>query len=128
MSCLHRLASLRCSCWRALTAFASVESIDASRSVGDAAGALPLLLVRTGSSCWCCWERGWSLPPFVASWRLPALAAAIITKGAFLVSAPDAAVLEAGLLLLLLVAAVVLGREAWQEARWDRMLPLRSEG
>jgi hypothetical protein len=37
-------------------------------------------------------------------------------------------VLDAGLLLLLLVVAIVLGREAWQEARWDRMLPLRSEG
>jgi hypothetical protein len=71
---------------------------------------------------------GLAIAAFVPSWRLPALAAAIITKGAFLVISPDAAVLEAGLLLLLLVAAVVLGREAWQEARWDRMLPLRSEG
>jgi hypothetical protein len=70
---------------------------------------------------------GLLIAAFVASWRLPALAAAIITKGAFLVISPDAAVLEAGLLLLLLVAAVALGREAWQEARWDRMLPLRPE-
>ena len=70
---------------------------------------------------------GLVIAAFVPSWRLPALAAAIITKGAFLVFSPDAAVLEAGLLLLLLVAAAVLGREAWQEARWDRMLPIRSE-
>jgi hypothetical protein len=70
---------------------------------------------------------GLVIAAFVTSWRLPALAAAIITKGAFLVISPDAAVLDAALCLLLLVAAVVLGREAWQEARWDRMLPLHPE-
>ena len=65
---------------------------------------------------------------FVPSWRLPAVAVAIVSKAAFLVISPGAAVLEVALLLLLLVAAVVFAREAWQEARWDRMLPLRSEG
>jgi len=70
---------------------------------------------------------GLVIAAFVASWRLPAVAAAIITKGAFLVISPNSAVLEAALLLLLLVAAIVFAREAWQEARWDRMLPLRPE-
>jgi hypothetical protein len=71
---------------------------------------------------------GLVIAAFVPSWRLPAAAAAIISKAAFLVISPSAAVLEAALLLLLLVAAAVFAREAWQEARWDRMLPLRSEG
>ncbi|NPC58067.1 hypothetical protein [Caenimonas soli] len=70
---------------------------------------------------------GLVIAAFAPSWRLPVVTAAIITKGAFLVFSPNAAVLEAGLVLLLLVAAIVFAREAWQEARWDRMLPLRSE-
>jgi hypothetical protein len=65
---------------------------------------------------------------FIPSWRLPAVAVATVSNAAFLVISPGAAVLEAGLFLLLLVAAGVFGREAWQEARWNRMLPLRSEG
>jgi hypothetical protein len=65
---------------------------------------------------------------FVPSWRLPAVAVAIASKAAFLVITPGASALETALLLLLLVAAVVFAREAWQEARWDRMLPIRSEG
>jgi hypothetical protein len=70
---------------------------------------------------------GLFIAAFVPSWRLPAVAVAIMSKAAFLVIFPGTAALEAALLLLLLVAAVVFAREAWQEARWDRMLPLRSE-
>ena len=71
--------------------------------------------------------RGVVIAAFTPSWRLPVVTAAIITKGALLVFSPSAVVLEAGLVLLLLIAAVVFAREAWQEARWDRMLPVRSE-
>ncbi len=70
---------------------------------------------------------GLVIAAFTPSWRLPVVTAAIITKGALLVFSPSAVVLEAGLVLLLLIAAVVFAREAWQEARWDRMLPVRSE-
>lgn len=70
---------------------------------------------------------GLVIAAFAPSWRLPVVTAAIITKGAFLVFSPNAAALEAGLVLLLAVAAIVFAREAWQEARWDRMLPVRSE-
>jgi hypothetical protein len=40
---------------------------------------------------------------------------------------PGVAALEGALLLLLLGAAAVFAREAWQEARWHGMLPLRPE-
>jgi hypothetical protein len=74
---------------------------------------------------------------FVASWRLPAVVAAIMSKSAVLViwaTAPDlvppfpgAAALEGALLLLLMAGAAVFAREAWQEARWNGMLRLRLE-
>jgi hypothetical protein len=74
---------------------------------------------------------------FVPSWRLPAVVAAIISKSAFLViwatvpglvpPFPGAVALEGALLLLLLAATAVFAREAWQEARWNGMLSLRSE-
>jgi hypothetical protein len=70
---------------------------------------------------------GLVIAAFVPSWRLPVLAVAIICKGAFVVISPNVAVLEAAVLAALLFAAIVLAREAWQEARWDRMLPIRSE-
>jgi hypothetical protein len=70
---------------------------------------------------------GLVIAAFVPSWRLPAVTVAVICKTAFLVISPSAAVLGATVLLALVFAAVVLGREAWQEARWDRMLPIRSE-
>jgi hypothetical protein len=52
---------------------------------------------------------------------------AIICKGALVMISPHVAVLDAAVLLALVVAAIVFAREAWQEARWDRMLPIRSE-
>ena len=74
---------------------------------------------------------------FVPSWRLPVVVAAIMSKSAFLViwaTVPDlvppfpgAAALEGALLFLLLGAAAVFAREAWQEARWNGMLPIRLE-
>ena len=66
-----------------------------------------------------------------ASWRLPAVFAALMSKGALLViwaPCPTAAVpWRRALLLLLIVAAAVFVHEAWQEARWNGMLPLRME-
>lgn len=74
---------------------------------------------------------------FVPSWRLPVVLAAIMSKSAFLViwaavpglvpPFPGAAELEGALLLLLVAAAAVFAREAWQEARWNGMLRLRLE-
>ncbi len=63
---------------------------------------------------------------FIPSWRLAAVAVAIVSKVAFLVISPGTSTLEAGLLGLLVFAAAVFVRETWQEARWDRMLPQRS--
>ncbi len=70
------------------------------------------------------------------SWRLPVVAAAVMSKADFLLVwrsvphlaiSPGPAVLEATLLLLLLGAAAIFAREAWQDARWHGMLPLRPE-
>jgi len=73
----------------------------------------------------------------VPSWRMPAAAAAIVSRTAFLIidaalpgTAPALAgpvALEAVLLVLLLAAAAVFAREAWQEARWNGVLPLPLE-
>lgn len=78
---------------------------------------------------------GMLVAAFLPSWRVPVLLAALMTKSAFLViwaSVPDwvppfagAAALEGAMLLLLGGAAAVFGREAWQEARWNGMLPVR---
>jgi hypothetical protein len=80
---------------------------------------------------------GLLLAAFLPSWRLPAIVVAIMSKSAFLVilaAAPDlvppfpgAAALERLLLLLLMAAGAVFAREAWQEARWNGMLPIRLE-
>jgi hypothetical protein len=74
---------------------------------------------------------------FVPSWRLPTVVAAILSKSALLLILaavhdlvppfPGAAAFESVLLLLLLAAAAVFAREAWQEARWNGMLPVRLE-
>jgi hypothetical protein len=65
--------------------------------------------------------------------RAPALGAAILSKMALLGVAAQQAQPAAGgsdlaLLLALLAAAAILGREALQEARWNGVLPLRREG
>jgi hypothetical protein len=64
--------------------------------------------------------------------RAAALGAAILSKLLFLFLAPAAAVqpsygVDTAVLALLLGAAVVFVREAWQQARWDGVLPLRQE-
>lgn len=74
---------------------------------------------------------------FVPSWRLPVVVAAILSKGALLAILavgpgltapfPGAVALEAAVLLLILAAGAVFLREAWQEARWNGMLPVRLE-
>lgn len=70
---------------------------------------------------------GLVIAAFLPSWRLPAVAVALICKGALLVVSPQVSGVAAAVLPALVVAAAVLAREAWQEARWDRMLPLRTE-
>lgn len=67
----------------------------------------------------------------VASWRVPAIAAALLTKGSYLLawqaSGGATAALEAGLFLLLAFAGVVFWTEARREARWNGGQFLRLE-
>lgn len=61
--------------------------------------------------------------------RPAALGAAILSKLGLLVLAPAAAASwqDAAVLALLVGAAAVFAREAWLQARWDGVLPLRQE-
>ena len=63
--------------------------------------------------------------------RAAALGGAILSKLLLLFLVPTGAqlpyALEASVLALLLGAAAILVREAWQQARWDGVLPLRQE-
>lgn len=63
--------------------------------------------------------------------RAAALGGAVLSKLLFLFLAPAGGQpfygLEAAVLALLLGAAAVFIREAWQQARWDGVLPLRQE-
>jgi hypothetical protein len=61
--------------------------------------------------------------------RPAALGAAILSKLGVLVLAPAAAASwqDAAVLGLLVGAAAVFAREAWLQARWDGVLPLRQE-
>ena len=77
---------------------------------------------------------GLVLAAFVPSLRLPAIAAAVLSKSSYVVlgvlavqpRAPGASALatEAILCLALLSAGAIFLRTARQEARWDGMLPL----
>jgi len=66
--------------------------------------------------------------------RLAAIAAALASKLAFLaiawglasVPGPLAVAADGASVALLLFAGAVFLREAWQQARWDGMLPLRT--
>jgi hypothetical protein len=66
-----------------------------------------------------------------ASWRLPAIAAALLGKGSYLLawqaSGGVTAALEAALMLLLAFAGVVFWIEARREARWNGGQFLRLE-
>ena len=79
----------------------------------------------------------------VSSWRLPAVAAALASKvwlfviwltgpgagaGPLAASPVPGAPLEAAVMIMLALAMAVFAREAWQEARWHGVLPLRPEG
>jgi hypothetical protein len=76
------------------------------------------------------------LAPWLPGLRLPAIVAALATKGALLalfwsdggVAALGTSPGELVQLLALLTAGVVLLLEARMEARWDGVLPLRQEG
>ncbi|RZJ17207.1 MAG: hypothetical protein EOO54_16460 [Haliea sp.] len=71
---------------------------------------------------------------YVPRIRLAAATAAVLDKGAFLAvswatgSPLDTRLgLDAAVLLVLVPALIVLGRLAWREARWEGVLPLRTE-
>ncbi len=75
------------------------------------------------------------LSAWLPALRPAAVAASLLSKLAFLAlvlgsaapGVPDfVAYLEAAMALALAGAAAVLAREAWQEARWHGVLPLRS--
>ena len=134
---LHRAAIALLLVSGVLTTVASVESIDASRSVADAAGALPQLLVQHWGFMMGLLGAGLVLAAVLPSLRLPVLGAAVLSKSAFAAIALTSGAAEAGglsaalfelaMLTLLLSAGAVFVREAWQEARWHGMLPLRPE-
>ncbi len=76
------------------------------------------------------------LSAFVPALRLPAVGASVLCKVGYLVLLWDGdgfarmspiVWVEAVMLLALGAAAVVLMREAWQEARWHGMLPWHPE-
>lgn len=126
----HRLAVAVLLLSGALTAYLPAHAwlpVDAAAYTLAAQG--QFMLVLLGASL--------LMAAFIPSWRLPAITVAIVSKSAFLVilaGAPDLlqpfpgeAVLEGSLLLCLLGAAAVFGREAWREARWNGMLPIRVE-
>jgi hypothetical protein len=70
---------------------------------------------------------------FVPALRMGAIGAAVLSKLAYIALGMDAtgladlARLEAAMVLALLAAAAILAREAWREARWNGMLPVRLE-
>jgi hypothetical protein len=79
---------------------------------------------------------GLVLAAFLPSLRLPAIAAAVLTKAGFVaiglaagsaVGAPAGLLVELALALALLVAGAVFLREERQEARWNGTLNWRPE-
>lgn len=79
---------------------------------------------------------GLMLSAFLPSLRLPAIAAAVLTKAGFVaiglgagvvIGAPAGLVVEMVLALALLVAGAVFLREERQEARWNGALGWRQE-
>lgn len=80
---------------------------------------------------------GVCLSAFVPLLRLAAIAGALLSNGALVALGlaagplPQSLMLQVGIaaaaLLPLLWAGVVLGREAWQQARWDGVIPLRQQ-
>lgn len=134
---LHRIATASLLVCGVLTTIGSVESIDASRSVADAAGAVPLLLMQHWGFMMGLLGVGLLLATVLPSLRLPAVGAAVLSKMAFAAIALTSGAADAGglpavlfelaMLTLLLSAGAVFLREARQEARWHGMLPLRTE-
>jgi hypothetical protein len=77
---------------------------------------------------------GLLLASFLPQLRLAMVGAAIVSKAGFLAAtlpqrslAAPVQAFEAALLVLLLAAAAVLSLQALQQARWDGVLPLRTE-
>ena len=83
----------------------------------------------------CILAAGLIVSAFVPALRLGAIGAAVLSKLAYIGFAQgadstgwaDSTWLEAAMVLFLIAAAVILAREAWLEARWDHVLPLRPE-
>jgi len=75
---------------------------------------------------------GLILAVFVASWRLPAAIAGIMSKLGFLVVSAatgnlgtSTSIVDCVILLALMAAAAFFARDQWQEARWQGTWPLR---
>jgi hypothetical protein len=134
---LHRIAIASLLVCGVLTGFASVESIEASRSVVGATGTLPQLLVQHWGFMMGLLGAGLLLAAVLPSLRLPVLGAAVLSKTAFAAIALSsgateegglgAALVELAMLTLLVSAGAVFLREARQDVRWHGMLPSRSE-
>lgn len=123
----HRLAVAALLVAGLLTAVPMLFPADASLS-------LPLVQHRQFMQAML--AAGVLLAAFVPALRLAAIGAAVLSNGAFsamtLLAGPAPgwapyAWPAAVSLVPLLFAGVVLAREAWQQARWDGVLPLRQE-
>jgi hypothetical protein len=129
---LHRAAIALLLTGGLLTTLASLENVHASRSVADAAGALPLLLTQHWGFVMGLLGAGLVLAVFLPSIRLPLIGAAVLSKAALIAiaSMPGAVdqlpgrLIEVACVALLLAAGAVFLREARQEARWNGMLVL----
>jgi hypothetical protein len=107
-----------------LTAAQAFFGLEPAPAAGSVVRHHQFMLVLVGAAL--------ALSAFIPALRLTAIGFALLAQAGFVViSLADGAIpsgwAEAGLLAALLAGGVFL-REARQEARWDRMLPLRSEG
>jgi hypothetical protein len=71
-----------------------------------------------------------ALSVFFASWRLPAAILGTMSKAGLLVLSvtagnPATSFVDCGILVALAMAAAILARDQWQEARWQGTWPSR---
>lgn len=125
---LHRAAVTLLLVGGLLTAAQAFFSLEPAPATWPMVRHHQFMLVLVGSSL--------ALSAFIPALRLSAIGFALLAQAGFVViSLADGSVhtfapsawAEAGLIAALLLAGGVFLREAWQEARWNRMLPLRSE-
>jgi hypothetical protein len=122
---LHRTAVALLFIGGLLTAAQAFFSLEPAPAAWSVVRHHQFMLVLVGSAL--------ALSAFVPALRLSATGFALLAQVGFVaISLADGSIpsgwAEAGLLATLLLAGGVFLREARQEARWDRMLPLRSEG